>query len=87
MIDRVSQDRTAFDFEHRLLMPNGSVKYVRVVGRPSVEDKSGNFEFVGAIIDITDESKLRRSARTICGYWKAWIKLTALSKARTMSTG
>ena len=29
-------------------MPNGSVKYVRIVGHPSVEDKSGNFEFVGA---------------------------------------
>jgi PAS domain S-box-containing protein len=57
LIDRVSQDRTAFDFEHRLLMPNGSVKYVRVVGHPSVEDKSGNFEFVGAIIDITERKQ------------------------------
>jgi CheY-like chemotaxis protein len=33
IIDRVSQDRKDFDFEHRLLMPNGSVKYLRVVGR------------------------------------------------------
>src|SRR6202521_3534881 len=35
IIDRVSQERKDFDFEHRLLMPNGSVKYLRVVGRPS----------------------------------------------------
>src|SRR5882762_202977 len=32
-LDHVARDRKAFDFEHRLLLPDGSVKYVRVVGR------------------------------------------------------
>ena len=63
LIDRVSQERKAFDFEHRLLMPNGSVKYVRVVGHPSVEDKSGNFEFVGAITDITERKRAEQRLR------------------------
>ena len=53
LIDRVSQERKDFDFEHRLLMPNGSVKYLRVVGRPS-RDESGSFEFIGAVLDISD---------------------------------
>src|ERR1700726_414563 len=53
IIDRVSQERKHFDFEHRLLMPNGSVKYLRVVGRPS-NDQSGSFEFMGAVMDISD---------------------------------
>src|ERR1700693_1984487 len=53
VLDRVSQERKDFDFEHRLLMPDGSVKYLRVVGRPS-KDESGSFEFVGAVMDITD---------------------------------
>jgi PAS domain S-box-containing protein len=53
IIDRVSQERKNFDFEHRLLMPNGSVKYLRVVGRP-LKDDSGSFEFMGAVMDITD---------------------------------
>jgi PAS domain S-box-containing protein len=52
LVDRVSRERKDFDFEHRLLMPNGSVKYLRVVGRPS-RDESGSFEFVGAVMDIT----------------------------------
>ena len=52
-IDRVSQERKHFDFEHRLLMPNGSVKYLRVVGRPS-KGESGSFEFMGAVMDISD---------------------------------
>src|ERR1700736_5291706 len=41
VIDRVSRERKHFDFEHRLLMPNGSVKYLRVLGRPS-KDESGS---------------------------------------------
>jgi signal transduction histidine kinase len=52
VVDRVSHEKKDFDFEHRLLMPNGSVKYLRVVGRPS-KDESGSFEFVGAVMDIT----------------------------------
>jgi signal transduction histidine kinase len=51
--DRVSKERKHFDFEHRLLMPNGSVKYLRVVGRPS-KGESGSFEFMGAVMDISD---------------------------------
>ncbi len=53
VLDRASQERKDFDFEHRLLMPNGSVKYLRVVGRPS-KDESGRCEFVGAVTDITE---------------------------------
>ncbi len=37
-------------------MPEGSVKYVRVVGNPS-ENESGGFEFVGAITDITERKR------------------------------
>ena len=55
-IDHVSHERKDFDFEHRLLMPNGYVKYLRVVGRPS-KDESGSFEFVGAVTDITERKR------------------------------
>src|SRR5258708_1189849 len=32
-LERALQDGSNFDFEHRLLMPDGSVKYVRIVAR------------------------------------------------------
>ena len=56
IVDRASRERKDFDFEHRLLMPDGSVKYVRVVGHPSI-DKSSNFEFVGAVTDVTERKQ------------------------------
>ncbi len=59
LIERVSIERTEFDFEHRLLMPDGSLKHLRVVGYPS-ENESGALEFVGAVTDVTGRKKLER---------------------------
>src|SRR3984893_14522522 len=63
-IDRASRDGKDFDLQHRLLMPDGSVKHVHVTAHAS-RDESGELEFVGAISDITAakraEEKLRRS--------------------------
>jgi PAS domain-containing protein len=63
-ITRESQDGKDFDFEHRLLMPDGSVKYVRVVAH-ALRDESGSIEFLEAVTDITAakqaEDKIRQS--------------------------
>src|SRR6266446_8857883 len=63
-IERASQDGRDFDFEHRLLMSDGSVKYVHVVAH-ALNDVSGSVQFVGAVMDVTAareaEEALRRS--------------------------
>jgi PAS domain S-box-containing protein len=63
-IDRASTDGNDFDHEYRLLMPDGSVKYVHAVAH-IVRNASGSIEFVGAVTDVTvakeTERKLRRS--------------------------
>jgi PAS domain S-box-containing protein len=54
ILDCAFRDGTDVDFEHRLLMPDGSVKYVRVLAK-AVRDESGNLEYIGAGIDLTDQ--------------------------------
>jgi PAS domain S-box-containing protein len=51
-LDRGAQGGTDLNFEHRLLMPDGSTKYVHVIGR-SLKNESGCSEFVGSVMDIT----------------------------------
>ena len=63
LIDCVSRERTEFDFEHRLLMPGGSVKHLRVLGRPS-KDPWGGFEFVGAVTDVTERKRAEDALRS-----------------------
>ena len=64
IIERASQEGKDFDFEHRLLMPDASVKHIHVVARAERDD-SGELEFVGAVMDVSDrkraEEELRRS--------------------------
>ncbi len=63
-IDQASRDGKDFDHEYRLLMPDGSVKYVHAVAH-AARDASGSTEFAGAVTDVTaareTERKLRRS--------------------------
>jgi PAS domain S-box-containing protein len=87
-VDQAARDRKAFDFEHRLLLPDGSVKHVRVVGHPSTNDESGNFEFVGAVTDITDRKRAEGALRRSEGYLAQAQNLTQSgSWALNMKTG
>jgi signal transduction histidine kinase len=52
LIERASHDGKDWALEHRLLMPNGSVKHLHVVAHASWDD-SANLEFIGAVRDVT----------------------------------
>ena len=64
MISRSASEGTNMDFEHRLVMPDGSIKHVHIVMQ-KVGFEPGKFEFVGAATDVTarkqTEQRLRRS--------------------------
>ena len=64
MVTRAAQEGANMELEHRLLMPDGKVKYVRVVLQNIGPDPSAP-EFIGAVTDITArkiaEERLRRS--------------------------
>ena len=51
-LEHAFHNGTDFDFEHRLVMADGAVKYVHVVGGATAES-SGKRELVGAVMDVT----------------------------------
>jgi signal transduction histidine kinase/ActR/RegA family two-component response regulator len=61
-LERARHDKRDFELEHRLLMPGGSVKHLRLVTR-AMEDASGNVEFVGAVMDITERKRAEEAQR------------------------
>jgi signal transduction histidine kinase/FixJ family two-component response regulator len=62
VINRATTHKEAFDFEHRLLLPDGSVKHLNVVAHPSI-DEPGELQFVGAVMDITARMKSEEALR------------------------
>ncbi len=61
-VDRASRDSTKLDFEHRLLMPDGTIKHVHVVAH-AIRDYPDAIEFVGAVSDITAAKKAEERIR------------------------
>lgn len=61
---RASEGGESMDVEHRLLMPGGSVKTVRVLGHALNRPGSGSY-FVGAITDVTAIKNAFEEIRTL----------------------
>jgi PAS domain S-box-containing protein len=55
------RERRDFEFESRVVLPDGSIRHVRSVGRPVINDAGVLVEFVGAVMDVT-EGKMREEA-------------------------
>src|SRR4029077_15931223 len=53
LIDRASRTGLDWDLDHRLLMPDGSVKSLHVVAHAVENDSRGEVSFVGAVMDVT----------------------------------
>jgi PAS domain S-box-containing protein len=59
LIDETSSGEEDFDVAHRLRMPDGSVKFVHVLSH-ALKDAAGNLEIVGALMDISENTRLYR---------------------------
>jgi PAS domain S-box-containing protein len=59
-VERAKQGEQNYDYEHRLLMPNGLVKNLCVRAR-RVQYESGEEEIIGALMDITEAKRAQEA--------------------------
>jgi PAS domain S-box-containing protein len=77
LLEQVATDGAGFDTKHRLLMPDGAVKYLHVVAH-AMSDSSGVVEFIGAVTDITPAKRADESLR------KAQADLAHVNRVTTL---
>ena len=53
MIERARSAATDFQYEHRLLMPDHSVKYLHMIAHGTLNE-DGELEYIGAVQDVTN---------------------------------
>src|SRR5246500_2274283 len=74
--DRAAQDGMDLDLKHRILLPDGVIRYVHAVAHAG-RDSSGNLEYMGVVTDIT-ERKLAEEEREALSRdlqeSKAWLE-------------
>lgn len=66
--------RTPYQVEHRLLFPDGRIKYIAERGEPFL-DESGNihrFGFVGTVMDITEQQHIKNTLEFVAQ--RGWKK-------------
>jgi len=63
-VEQATRSGEGMDFEHRLVMSDGSVKHVHVVAN-AVSDGSGDLELIGAVQDITSSKNAFEEIRKL----------------------
>src|SRR6266403_1533931 len=53
ILNRAVRDKSDFEYDYRILLPDRSIKFLRSVGQALV-NPSGELEFIGTVMDITD---------------------------------
>ncbi len=61
-VEQVLRERSGFSSEFRLVMPDGEIKHVRVLSRPTTLP-SGVTELVGSVMDVTAEKRAEERLR------------------------
>ena len=74
-LDQAIRENTAFSVEHRLLMPDGELKYILALSRPS-RPAPGILEYLGAVTDITDRKRAEEALRCSEAYLAEGQKLS-----------
>jgi signal transduction histidine kinase len=61
IMEKAVQDAAPFDFEYRVVRPDGSVRHVQSVGEPVLDADGKVMKLVGALLDITERKHLETS--------------------------
>jgi transcriptional regulator with GAF, ATPase, and Fis domain len=58
------QDRSDFEIEFRIALPDGTVKYIRAIGHPILDPSGELSECVGTAMDVTEQHEARAALET-----------------------
>ena len=78
-IERAVHERSDFVQQYRLVLPDGSIKYVHTVGHPIVTE-SGVLEFIGTAMDVTERVRAEETARETHAQLARVTRLTTLGE-------
>jgi len=78
-IDRAALGEPDYDYEHRLLMPNGAIRHL-TVRTHRAKYESGEEEVVGALMDVTATRKAQEALHTAQAELARVTRVTALGQ-------
>ncbi len=78
LIDRAMREKSDYEVEFRIILPDGAVKHIRTVGHPVLNASGDLVQFVGSSTDITERKQAEEALR------QAQEDLARVSRVTTM---
>jgi PAS domain S-box-containing protein len=57
--EKTKQSKTSFESDYRIVLPDGSTKYIHNIGHPILNESNVIVEFVGTAMDVTEQRLAR----------------------------
>ncbi len=73
------RDKAEYAAEHRLVLPDGTIRHLRAIGHPLLDDAGGLVEYVGTVMDITDRKRAEEALH------KAQAELAHVTRVTTVN--
>jgi PAS domain S-box-containing protein len=73
------RERSRYQLEYRIILPDGSVRHLQSVGQPDITE-SGELEFVGTVMDITERRRAEEALRTTQAELARVTRLTTMGE-------
>ena len=77
--EQVANGAQIIDITHRLLMPSGAVKHIKVLAHPA-QDKEDNVEYIGVLMDITAAKRAEEALQELQASLAHVTRVTALGE-------
>ena len=74
VLDQAVRQRSRYQHDCRIALPDGSFKYLQIVGQP---DGSRDLEFVGTVMDVTERQRAEEALRSARAELARIARLTA----------
>jgi PAS domain S-box-containing protein len=69
VFERSESQKTDYQADYRIVLPDGTIKHLHVIGHPVLNESGDPMKFVGTTMDVTDakqaEAKIRQSEREL----------------------
>jgi len=55
--DQAVRERKVWEFDHRIALPDASIKYIHTIGRPVLNESGNLVEYVGTAMEVTEQHR------------------------------
>jgi PAS domain S-box-containing protein len=81
LLNRAVQDKSDFEKHYRIVLPDGSIKFLRSVGQGLVS-ASGELEFIGTVMDVTELKRAEELQKAVAREREMLIRQRATDLAK-----